>query len=563
MGILGLVAAVGLSLVGPQFGPQKCRAEDEGGAGEEAAVSAVDPSAAGVTDDAIDDAAANTVSSAPDADLESAATSDAVEGAEGSPAAGNAGQPAVVTGQTNGTDAEPEVHDAAAAGLRVRVRLEVTGELFTAPTGEGAALREPVAMNARFDFDERPRDDIAASARYYRDATAALDLAGQKTTTALAPEARRLLVARRGTTPAAYLEDGFLTGDEADLLETPFESLLLDDLLPTTALRLEERWDVAADLTAGLLAIDTVESGGLTGRIVEVTDGRAKVALEGIVDGAADGVATHVTVEGSFIVSVTTVPGDDPAAEASAATFVPRGRVSQATVVLRERRQPSHVAPGFDVEARVVVARGPLDKGAAADAAAGGGADGPDVQPVRRRGVGAPGRLWHRDPAGRFDLVHDARWKRVEDGPHGLVLRLIDHGALVGQCSISCLPGAPSAEPLTMADVRRDFERSLSGQVSRIDAAEETERADGVRVVRLEAVGTAGGLTFRWMHHVLAGPSGGRASVTFMCEEPLRKRFGAADLELVEGFRLLAGGDGAGSSGPTASRPAHGAGARR
>ena len=51
------------------------------------------------------------------------------------------------------------------------------------------------------------------------------------------------------------------------------------------------------------------------------------------------------------------------------------------------------------------------------------------------------------------DVVVDARWRKVEDGESGLVMRLVDHGALVGQCSITALPIVEGATPPTRAEV--------------------------------------------------------------------------------------------------------------
>ena len=166
------------------------------------------------------------------------------------------------------------------------------------------------------------------------------------------------------------------------------------------------------------------------------------------------------------------------------------------------------------------------------------GAD--EGQMLRRRGKGEPGRVWYRDPRGRFDLVHDVRWRRVEDGANGLVMRLVDRGALVAQCSLTSLPQATAASLPTRFDVQRDVERSLAGQIARSDAAEESDRDDGLRVVRLASSGTAGRLPFRWIHYVLAAEDGSRVSVTFMFEESMQQRFGDADRRLIEGLRLPA-----------------------
>ena len=222
-----------------------------------------------------------------------------------------------------------------------------------------------------------------------------------------------------------------------------------------------------------------------------------------------------------------------------------------ASADIKERRQASHIAPGFEVAAQLVVARTPLEsvtesaaeRGGEAvvdHAAEGTPASSKRVQPSRRRGAGGPGRVWYRDTKGRFDLVHDSRWRRVEDGANGMVMRLVDRGALVGQCSITTLPQAAAAALPTGEDVTRDVERSLAGQVVRSDAPEESDRADGLRVVRLGSSGTAGRLPFRWIHYVLAAPDGSRVSVTFMCEESMLQRLGDADRLLIADLRFVA-----------------------
>lgn len=463
-----------------------------------------------------------------------------------------------------GGRAEDVATDAAPAdmpvGLRVRIKLDVHGELL-APVGPDApAVREPVEMTARFDFEETfPAASTAettlppavAVRRSYRDATAAMRFGDATMTATLAADARQLLVARQGTTPMPYLADGFLSGEESDLLETPFDSLLLDDLLPLEPVSIGQTWEIPADLTAGLLAIDTVESGSIEARVHEVSDGRAKVTFAGIIDGAVDGVPTHVTVEGSFAVDATDGAAADASTDAESPLHRLHGRVSQVSADIRERRQASHVAPGFEVEARLVVARTALDSATetaakqSVDAVVGEDAEDASAAPAqgqisRRRGEGGPGRVWYRDTKGRFDLVHDARWRRVEDGEKGLVMRLVDRGALVGQCSITSLPQAATASLPTREDVQRDIERSLAGQVVRSDATDESDRVDGLRVVRVASAGTAGRLPFRWIHYVLAAQDGSRVSVTFMFEESLVQRFGDSDRPLIDGLRLTA-----------------------
>jgi hypothetical protein len=472
---------------------------------------------------------------------------------------------------------EPAASTVGPRGVRVRVRLDVTGELLAPAGPDAAAVREAVEMAARFDFEETslaPSTPEAATVvrRSYLDATASMRVGNATTATTLGADARQLMVARQGTTPMPYLDDGFLSGEESDLLETPFDSLLIDDLLPREPVSIGQVWEIPADITAGLLAIDTVESGVIEARMQDAADARATVTFAGIIDGAVDGVPTHVTVEGSFAVAARTIEATAESTDSEPVRHQLHGRVAQVSAVIRERRQASHVAPGFDVEARLLVARTSLEPGlekdfgkhaeSAADVAATPVRTGTgEGQPSRRRGEGGPGRVWYRDPQGRFDLVHDVRWRRVEDGPNGLVMRLVDRGALVGQCSMTSLPQATAASLPTRDDVQRDVERSLSGQVVRSDAAEETDRDDGLRIVRLASSGTAGRLPFRWIHYVLAAQDGSRVSVTFMFEESMQQRFGDADRPLIEGLRLPAARPDENASappGPTAAVPGGG-----
>lgn len=421
--------------------------------------------------------------------------------------------------------------------LRCRVKLDVTGELI-APAGRDAPpIRRPITVDARFDFEEAVVREAAVPtvSRSYTDAVASLRIGGEEAVTSLADDARRLLVVRQGTTPEPYLEEAFLTAAERDLLSLPFDPLLLDDLIPRGAVAAGEGWQVAADLAAGLLAIDTIESGAIEARLEEVIDGRARVALRGTVEGWVDGVPAKVTVSGGFAAPAREADAEDTDAETPAWRIEPR--IEHVSVMIRERRQAGHVAPGLDVEARLVVARsssagsGVGRQPTARDEAAKDGNGPAATEEKRRPGPGRPGRVWHRDAGGRFDLVHDARWRTVEDGPAGLVMRFVDHGALVGQCSV--VAGAVGDSSPTIADVRGDIERTLAGQVTGVDEATEEERADGVRVVRVVSSGTASGLPFTWIHSVLVGPDGGRVDVACMVQASMRERFADADRDLV------------------------------
>jgi hypothetical protein len=425
---------------------------------------------------------------------------------------------------------------------QVEVRLDVTGELV-APAGRGAEpVRRPISVAGRFDFIETPADDSAdvAAIREYRSATAEIVVDGQPTIVALGTDARRLSVARLGTTAVPFLPHGLLTREERDLLDIPCDPLLIDALQPPSVVAVGDTWDVPADVAAGLLAVDTIETGSVEATLDSVSDCVAQVTLAGVVDGAVDGVPTHVVVDGGYTIAA----APDISSDATSLRYRLDSPIAKLTATLRERRQASHVAPGFAVEARVRVTRSAapgeatsstvIETSPAGDQAA--------AHPPRRPAIGRPDRLWYRDPSGRFDLAHDARWRIVEQAAGSVVMRLVDHGALVAQCSITALPQVGVADTPTVEEVKRDISRSLDGQFERFEDASLSTRDDGVTVVRVVSAGTAGDLPFLWVHGVLADEAGRRAGVTFMLEASMAKRFGTADADLLAGLQLTSDG---------------------
>lgn len=427
---------------------------------------------------------------------------------------------------------------------RIRMRLDVEGELVAA-AGRGAEpVRQPITVAGRFDFMETPAGDATATTviREYRDATAEIVVDGGRTEVRLGDDARRLSIARIGTTAVPSLPHGFLTREERDLLDMPFDPLLIDALRPTGVVAIGDTWKVPADIAAGVLAVDTIETGTIEAKLESVNDCAARVQLNGVIEGAVDGVPTHVDVDGSYTIDA----APDISSDAVRLRYQLDGPVSRITATLRERRQASHVAPGFVVEARVAISR--TAAAAPADSTTSDEPSRPSEVAVgasrRRPGDGRHDRLWYHDPSGRFDLVHDARWRAVEQASGAVVFRLVDRGALVAQCSVTALPPAAAADPPTVEQVKRDISRSLEGQFEGFGESSASVRDDGTVVVRVASVGTASALPFRWVHVVLADEAGQRASVAFMMEASMAERFGTADHDLVAGLRLTGGGGG-------------------
>jgi hypothetical protein len=426
---------------------------------------------------------------------------------------------------------------------RVTVKLEVTGDLFATAAADAEPVRQPVAVEASFDFLERsePAAGPGGAARTYRTAAATIDSAGRTSRRRLASDAAEVLVALEGTTVVPYLATGFLARDELELLELPFDPLLADGLRPEGTVAPSDRWKIPADLAAGLLTIDTIESGGITAVLEQVVDGEAALRLSGTVVGAVDGVPTRLAVKGTATAGATAAAGGEANADADARqAWRIDGRVTALEVTVSERREAGWVSPGLEVEATLSMVRRPVGEDAAAEHAPAETDRGLAARRADRpQGEGRPGMVWHRHPGGRYAVVLDGRWRVVEDGPEGLVMRLVDRGALVAQCSILPLPRINADSPPTEETVCSDVRRSLADQFGHLAESAADTRDDGTRVVRVVADGSADGRPFRWIHHVVTGSGGHQVAVTFMLEPAVADRFAAADRQLVEGLIVL------------------------
>jgi len=426
-------------------------------------------------------------------------------------------------GSAHAADAPP-IPDAS----RVRIELGVRGDLFASAHAGEEPVRRPIVLDARFEFLER-----AAAAgeggvvRRYQTARADIETDGRGHRQSLAADAREVQVRLEGTTPKPFLAAGFLSRDEAELLDVPFDPLLFPGLSPGRPVAIGDSWKISGDVAAGLLAIDTVRSGCLEATLAEVVDSRATIKLTGTVVGAVDGVATRIELTGGATVEA--LPDEDR-------SWRLEGPITAIEATVSERREAGWIAPGLDVRATIAVRRSPATDGADPEPAADGLAPPAADRPA---GQGRPGIVWQRHRQGRYSAVLDSRWRVVEDGPEGLVLRLQDRGKLVAQCSMLPLPRVAVDGAAAEATVRDDVRRSLGEQFGLITASEASKRADGTQVVRVVAEGVADGRPFRWIHYVLTAPGGQQVAVTFMHEPSLTDQFAAADRELVAGLAVL------------------------
>lgn len=419
--------------------------------------------------------------------------------------------------------------------FQVVTQVRTQGKLTT-PEGSGKTRELALESTAQFTFRERrlpPGGRDAAAYRALREFDAAqMQATVENEPTSLSlPAASRLVVAsgqREGV--LSYSLRTLLTRDLVDLLNLPADPLALSALLPSTAVAVGEEWAVpewAAQMFAGIEAVETAR---LTGRLLAVDQGTARLGLQGTVQGLQEGTRTTVTVEGE-------------------ATFDLAGEFLRgARITSRIQSAIGAVTPGIDAAVSVQV-----DRRVAPQA---GGITDALVESIPLDPPPEALRLVFDAGPWRARLRHDRNWyvfHAVFDAPPKVViLRLVERGSLICQCNFSPIPDAPPGEHTPLGEYERDIRTALGKALRTIARQEVTSLPEGRTLVEVVAEGevevagrgrdgasAAVAIPMEWHYYILADARGRQMSFVFAVEKGLVEQLAGRDRELVTSLEFL------------------------
>lgn len=423
-------------------------------------------------------------------------------------------------------DEQKVVHDTSST---FEIELSVRGKLkFPAGSDLRAdsleIIEQPVHAHSNLvyrqnaSFEESKKNFTVV--RHYERAAAKAVVGEDCVNTQLSGKQANIHVRTNGKGLDFWFREGFLTQPEVDLLTVAFDPYYLGALAPPSDQTRGVQWEINQAVTAELLCIDTVHSGGLRATIMDRTDAGTTVHIQGEIEGAINGAPTSITVDGHY-------------AWNSRDSLV--GTVSMLHVVIKESRDVTYIAPGIDVEA--VIEMTCHSQKTSRPRVVTASSIGVVQQHGRsRRGPGKPGFCWVCDPYDRFDVIYEKNWKVIEDNSEYLMMRFVDQGALVGQVTLTPLP--LQSEELTLSDFENDIEKTLGEQFGHLLSASTSSRDDGTTIMRVASVGEADNLPFHWIHYHLRTSEGRRLSLAFVVESRHLERFSEADRRYVDGVDL-------------------------
>jgi hypothetical protein len=398
---------------------------------------------------------------------------------------------------------------------QLKLVVEVAGELKLNADGK-EVRRVPVAVEANAELQERwlaTEGSTAGSMRQYRKCEAKIRIQDKEFTHVLRTD-RQLLACNRAKDRVVLVGPfGPLTREELELVEAPFQSILLTGLLPDHPVKLGDTWTISDGTLQALFNLDAIIQQQVSATFKEVKDGVALVELSGRLSGAAEGVSSDIDFKAKLNVQI----------QQQAVTWL--------AASIREHRAVGHARPGFETVTKLRLLAEPC-------------AIPPELSDqalaqLPEHTSAASQLLELSSDKGGYALLHDRRWRRMTDRHDVAVLRFVDQGDLIAQCNISTLPALPKGQQLTLEGFQQDIRRGLGKDFDQfIEATQQLSDDKALAIYRVVAVGSVQEIPIQWVHYYLADNEGRRASVVFTLEQKVAERFGTSDRTLVPGFRF-------------------------
>ena len=396
--------------------------------------------------------------------------------------------------------------------FRVTTATQVNGVLKVTRDGKPTALKITAANEHTFAERVLAADKVVARkvARVYQTAAAQAVVDGDRVQRAL-PADRRLIVAQRtGEALFCYSPLGPLTRPDLEVVSEHFETLHLAGLLPGKEVAVGDSWKLESLTAQSLCLFEGLISHDLSAKLKDVSDGQALIGIEGTAKGIEHGAMATLTVSA-------TVRFDTA-----------KKRIVGVEWKQKDVRDQGPATPAAELETTTTLKREPLDQPPAELA------DGvlttipaTDDPPLALK------HLLHRDPKGRYRLLHPREWHVVGQTDHHLILRYLDRGDFVAQVTITHWQNAGAGKHMSPAEFEKLAAGGPNWKVEQVTDRTEVPTDPDRWAYRISARGALDGSPVVQHFYVVANASGDQVILTFTMRPAGASRIGTRDLELV------------------------------
>ncbi len=415
--------------------------------------------------------------------------------------------PAVSFGQAHDLTEAPRAGEC----FKVTIETTVTGAIKPAADKE-----KTIALSAKNEHAilERvltaDKGVVRKAARYYEKALSEAEIAGEKVRRVLRDE-RRLVVAQRiDDQPLCYSPAGPLMQPEIELITEHFDTLHLTGLLPGKENAIDDKWTIGNASVQALCLFEGLISQDLTGKLTEVKDGLAVIAVEGTASGVELGAAVKLDIKATVRFDLL------------------NHRLVALEWKQKDTREQGPASPASDMESTTVLKRSllteePMELSKASLVGVPADDDPPELLKL----------VLHKDHKGRYSFFHTRDWRMTGQTEHHLVLRLLERGDFIAQATITAWRKEPAGQHMDADEFKKQVAASPNWEMEEIVEAGETPTDEGRYAYRITAKGAQDGIKVVQEFILLAGPQGDQVVVTFTMKSGNAAKIGTRDLALV------------------------------
>ena len=396
--------------------------------------------------------------------------------------------------------------------FRITTTTQVSGLLKVARDGKQVPVK--IAAKNEHVFVERvlvaDKVVVKKTARHYRTAASHATVDGARVERTLAAERRLIVAQRTGDGLFCYSPVGPLTRSDLEVVSEHFETLHLTGLLPGKDVAVGDSWKLESATAQSLCLFDGLISHDLSAQLKEVAGGLAVIAIDGTAKGIENGALATLII--SAIVRFDTAKKQIVGVEwkqkdvRDQGPATPAAELETITILKREflAQPPAELAD-------TIVAAVPAT----------------EDPPVTVK------QLAHRDPKGRFQLLHARDWHVIGQTDHHLVMRLLDRGDFVAQATLTHWTNAGPGKHISPEDFEKLAERGANWKIEQVTDRTPVPTDADRWVYRISARGELDGSPVVQHFYVVAAATGDQMIVTFTMRPAGASRLGTRDLELV------------------------------
>jgi hypothetical protein len=320
---------------------------------------------------------------------------------------------------------------------RINCQISIQGKL--SPFAGKANQTLDLMSSGRFEFLQRqlkPQNPGASglrAVRRYEVARSATTVNKDYRTDVQLPAAHRLLHLYGSDSSLVHVSPTVrLARKHVDLLQLPCDPLVVTRMLPTRLLSTpDEKWNADAWVLPLMVGLEGVVSQEISCQATAVTNDEATVEFLGKAEGAVAGAAVTASVNGQLTIDRKL------------------GLIRTFKATMKQQRTPGVVSPGLDVTVEVTWSQEP----AAAEVEL------PQTMPMDL--PDSSRQLLTLATPWRLTLLHHRDWHVFHETSELLMLRQLQHGALIGQCNIAAAqteaPGKFTSKEQYIADVQQSL----------------------------------------------------------------------------------------------------------